>query len=29
MAEHDVYESILGLRKGGKAIVLMTTRGDW
>jgi len=24
-----VYESILGLRQGGKAIILMTYRGDW
>ena len=30
MSEGDrVDESILALRKGGKAIVLMTTRGDW
>lgn len=24
-----VYEAILGLRRGGKAIVLLTYRGDW
>ena len=24
-----VYESILGLRRGGQAVVLMTVRGDW
>ena len=24
-----VYESILSLRRGGKAIVLMIYRGDW
>jgi len=24
-----VYESIMGLRRGGKAVILMTYRGDW
>jgi hypothetical protein len=24
-----VYEAILGLRRGGKAVVLLTYRGDW
>jgi len=24
-----VYESILGLRRGGRAVVLVTVRGDW
>ncbi len=24
-----VYESILALRRGGKAVVLVTYRGDW
>lgn len=28
-AGNDVYESILSLRKGGKAVVLMIYRGDW
>ena len=23
------YESIMGLRKGGKAVILVTYRGDW
>lgn len=23
------YESILGLRRGGQAVILMTYRGDW
>lgn len=23
------YESIMGLRRGGKAVILMTYRGDW
>ena len=26
---NEVYESILGLRKGGRAVILMTYRGDW
>jgi hypothetical protein len=25
----DVDEAILALRRGGKAVVLMTYRGDW
>lgn len=25
----QVYEAILGLRRGGKAVVLLTYRGDW
>jgi len=28
-AAEGVYEAILGLRRGGRAIVLMTYRGDW
>ncbi len=24
-----VHEAILGLRRGGKAIILLTVRGDW
>jgi hypothetical protein len=29
---HDTtgaYEAILGLRRGGKAVILVTYRGDW
>jgi hypothetical protein len=26
---NDVYEPIMGLRRGGKAVILMTYRGDW
>jgi hypothetical protein len=26
---NQVYEAILGLRRGGKAVVLLTYRGDW
>jgi hypothetical protein len=29
VADNEVYESILSLRKGGSAIVLMIYRGDW
>ena len=29
VADNVVYESILSLRKGGSAIVLMIYRGDW
>jgi hypothetical protein len=25
----NVYEPILGLRRGGSAVVLLTYRGDW
>lgn len=28
-AAGSVYEAILGLRRGGKAVVLLTYRGDW
>jgi len=29
MSDASVYEPILGLRKGGAAVVLLTYRGDW
>jgi len=25
----SVHEAILGLRRGGRAVLLMTYRGDW
>lgn len=28
-AANDVYEPILGARRSGKAIILLTYRGDW
>ena len=29
MMANSVYEPILALRKGGKAVILMTYPGDW
>jgi hypothetical protein len=29
VADNEVYEAILSLRKGGSAVVLMIYRGDW
>jgi len=28
-AANDVHEAILGLRRGGRAVILLTYRGDW
>lgn len=29
MTQSEVYEPIMGLRRGGSAVILMTYRGDW
>ena len=29
VSPNDITEDLLGLRRGGRAIVLLTYRGDW